>query len=73
MSADTQPEEDTFLGAIDTVTGSSNPWTTDILLNGESLQFKVDTGADVTVIPVRSYSENRDGPLSSPDKTLSGH
>ena len=71
MSADTQPEEDTFLGAIDTVTGSSNPWTTDILLNGESLQFKVDTGADVTVIPVRSYSENRDGPLSLPDKTLS--
>ena len=64
MSADTQPEEDTFLGAIDTVTGSSNPWTTDILLNGESLQFKVDTGADVTVIPVRFYSENRDGPLN---------
>ena len=72
MSADTQPEEDTFLGAIDTVTGSSNPWTTNILLNGESLQFKVDTGADVTVIPMRSYSENRDGPLSLPDKTLSG-
>ena len=41
-------------------------------MNGESLQFKVDTGADVTVIPVRSYSENRDGPLSLPDKTLSG-
>ena len=61
----------TFLGSTDTVTGSSKSWTINILLNGESLQFKANTGADVIVIPVRSYPENRDGPLSLPDKMLS--
>ena len=55
LSADTQKEEDAFLGAIDTVTDNTKSWTTDILLNGQMLQFKVDTGADVTVIPVKSY------------------
>ena len=54
------------------MTGCSKPWITDILLNDELFQFKVDTGADVTVIPEKSYSETRDGPLSVPDKTLSG-
>ena len=72
LSADTPKEGDAFLGTIDTVTDSTKSWTTDILLNGQMLQFKVDTGADVTVIPVKSYSEIRDGPLSLPDKTLSG-
>ena len=72
LSANTHEQEDTFLGSIDTVTDSSKPWITDILVNDESLQFEVDTGADVTVIPVKSYSEIRDGPLSLPDKTLSG-
>ena len=72
LSANTHEQEDTFLGSIDIVTDSSKPWITDILVNGESLQFKVDTGADVTIIPVKSYSEIRDGTLSLPDKTLSG-
>ena len=61
MSANTHEQKDTFLGSIDTVTDSSKPWITDILVNGESLQFKVNTGADVTIIPVESYSEIRDG------------
>ena len=72
MSANTHEQEDTFLGSIDTVTDRSKPWITDILVNGESLQFKVDTGADVTAILVKSYSEIQHGPLSLPDKTLSG-
>ena len=72
LSAKTKDDEDAFLGAIDTVTGFSKPWITDILLNDELFQFKVNTGADVTVIPEKSYLETRDGPLSVPDKTLSG-
>jgi len=36
------------------------------------VQFKVDTGANVTVIPEKYYSENQDGSLSLPKKTLSG-
>ena len=72
LSAKTKDDEDAFLGAIDTVTGFSKPWITDILLNDELFQFKVNTGADVTVIPEKSYLETCDGPLSVPDKTLSG-
>ena len=72
MSATTTNDEDAFLEAIDKVTGCSKPWITDILLNDELFPFKVDTGADVMVIPEKSYSETRDGPLSVPDKTLSG-
>ena len=53
LSANTTNDEDVFLGAIDTVTGCSKPWITDILLNDELFQFKVDTGADVTVIPAQ--------------------
>ena len=72
LSADTPKEGDTFLRAMDTLTYTTKLWTTDILLNGQMLQFKVGTGADVTVIPVKSYSEIQDGPLALPDKTLSG-
>ena len=72
LSAITKDDEDAFLGAIDTVTGCSKPWITDVLLNDELFQFKVDTGADVMVIPEKSYSETRDGPLSVADKSLSG-
>ena len=39
----------------------SNPWVTELTLSG---QFKIDTGADVTVIPNTEYSRSRDGPLS---------
>jgi len=35
-------------------------------------EFKIDTGADVTVIPEHVYKESRDGPLSSSDRILCG-
>ena len=37
----------------------------DLTLNGHSVQFKIDTGADVTVIRETEYNEVRDGPLQS--------
>ena len=41
-----------FLGAIETESPSSNrSWTVPLLLNGISFSFRIDTGADVTVIP----------------------
>ena len=45
---------------------------TELTLNGQAVQFKNDTGADVTVIPNTEYSRSRDGPLSPADRTLSG-
>ena len=44
----------------------------ELTLNGQAVQFKIDTGADVTVIPNTKYSRSRDGPLSPADRTLSG-
>ena len=59
--------DDKFLGTVTIGTAKSptdsDPWKVQLNLNNRSLDFKVDTGADVTVIPERSYSASRDGEL----------
>ena len=37
------------------VRGDETSWKITLQLNGQPCQFKVDTGADVTVIPEDSY------------------
>ena len=56
-------EEETFLGTVNSANaiGASAPWLVEVKVNGEDVKFKVDTGADVTVIPERIYGERRDG------------
>ena len=70
-----QTEQEDFLGAIHVDTADTdhrdNPWTAAIDLNERELTFKIDTGADVTVISHSDYSEESDGPLSPPSKRLS--
>ena len=45
-----------FLGRVNTDTvSSSKPWTAVVQLNKRALEFKVDTGADVTMIPESAY------------------
>ena len=39
-------------------------------LNKCDLEFKIDMGADVTVIPEKLYKENRDGPLKRTTENL---
>ena len=65
---------DAFLGAVETaaVETQNTPWVTTLTLNGRTLQFKIDTGADATVIPEADYREERDGPLSPSDQVLTG-
>lgn len=68
--------DDTFLGTI-TVDAAEDslgvaPWTTTLVLNGSRVNFKIDTGADVTVIPEALYSEDRDGPLTLSPRVLTG-
>jgi len=41
-------------------------------LNNRRLNFKIDTGADVTVISEEEYCEKIDGPLQPTDRALSG-
>ena len=52
--------------------GGSQPWTVVLGLNSSQTEFKIDTGADVTVVPEHVYNESRDGPLSSSDRILRG-
>ena len=55
--------------AIDAV---HNPWVTSVNLNKRAIPFKIDTGADVTVISDADYNKGTDGPLSTCSKQLSG-
>ena len=59
--ADASFELDDFRGylclgvkSIGTVTGA---WMTNTKVNGRELRFKIDTGADVTVIPEKVYKQ----------------
>ncbi|CAB4024099.1 Transposon Tf2-6 poly [Paramuricea clavata] len=57
-------EEDVyFLGEVvhlDTINKSGNkPWTADIKVNETNILFKIDSGADVTVIPLTVYQQRK--------------
>ena len=51
MISDTHEEKlvDNFLGAVHSSEGKA--WTVNLYLNDTQLEFKIDTGAEVTVIP----------------------
>lgn len=42
-------DESLFLGTV--AVAGQDPWTVNLLLSNKKVQFKIDTGADVTVIP----------------------
>ena len=69
-------EEFVFLDTVHTeiavIDGGTKPWTIDIQLNGDLTEFKIDTGADVTVIPATMYKEPRDKRLQPAGKILQG-
>ena len=63
---------DTVHSEISVVNDGAKPWTINIQLNGDILEFKIDTGADVTVIPATIYKESRDTSLQPAGKVLRG-
>ncbi len=69
-------DADVFLGTVHADTAAIDsegaPWTTTLLLNNRNLEFKIDTGADVTVIPETEYSEEQDGILRPSERVLTG-
>ena len=72
-----ESKDDIFLGTVnasaDTISSTGSPWVHSRLNpNGHSVQFKIDTGADVTVIKETEYNEAQDGSLQSSKTTLSG-
>ena len=63
---------DTVSLEIAAVNGGTKPWIIGIHLNGNPIEFKIDTGADVTVIPATAYRESRDNKLQPAGKVLRG-
>ena len=56
--------QDEFLGVIhsetDSLSSTEAPWTTKLELNGRNIEFKINTGADVTVISEQEYISKQD-------------
>ena len=58
-------DSDVFLGTIhsdmDAISAEGIPWTTNITLNNRNLEFKIETGANVTIIPEADYRKDQGG------------
>ena len=67
--SDTQHDEEFFLGELTELAavqaGAGDSWKAKVKLNGQLAEFKVDTGADVTVIPPSVYYSLKPTPLLS--------
>ena len=62
-----------YLGEVST-NEHTKPWMVDMSLGSTPVRFKIDTGADVTVIPDNIYKkcQHECEPLGKPDKVLHG-
>ena len=67
--------DEIFLGevVIDAVSTSQQPWQAEISMNDSPVNFKIDTGADVSVIPAELFSELKNSvALKHTNKVLLG-
>ena len=64
-------ETEAFLGAV-WDTERHNPWITTLLVYGKPVEFKIDTGADVTVMPKRVFDSLPGDTLKPAKKILCG-
>ena len=67
-----QVDHDFFLSTIDNICLTTKPWTADVKVNGMLIRFKVDTGADVTAIPLKIFQKLVGIKLHPPKKVLHG-
>ncbi len=44
-----------FLGSVQSEDAPIPPWTVDIVMEGKTINCKIDSGADATVISEKSY------------------
>jgi hypothetical protein len=49
-----------------------NTWQAEVCVNNKSLKFRLDTGADATVLPAVTYIRLSRDPLSPADRLLCG-
>ena len=73
QSSPVREDVDEFLGTIETESVTPNTsWTIPLLLNDISIDFKIDTGADVTVIPESVFKHLKNTMLQPCMCSLSG-
>ena len=70
-------QEEVFIASIDEqlaiVDAGDNPWVVTISINGSPVEFKIDTGADVSVISDTTYKAlAKKTPLKPAKKFLTG-
>ena len=67
------PDTSVFLGEISGDSMRAHPWKAEILVNGDPVSFKLDSGADVSVISEKTYGLlSIQEKLLPPDKKLYG-
>ena len=72
MDLEDGPSSDNaFMGTVGDLS-SHNPWAVTLELHGNSIEFCIDTGAEVTVVSKQTYEQIGCPPLLSPDRTLRG-
>ena len=69
-----QEESELFLGEvhIDHLKSGNNQWKADIMVNDQLVNFKIDSGADVSVLPVHTYEKLENTKLQPTSKVLLG-
>ena len=71
-------DDDGFLGTVTAQVQTSSskvgidPWMVELLLNGSPVQFKIDTGADVIVLPESTFKQLSGIALQQASRSLSG-
>ena len=71
LEEDDYCDEDAYLGTIEEVE-SSSPWYISLKIKNENIRFKIDTGADLTVIPEDVFHKLGKFPLRNTTKRLFG-
>ena len=62
--------KEAFLGAVGAE--QSNPWLVKVRLMNQTVEFHIDTGAEVSVIPQQLYQKLGRPPLTRANQTLKG-
>ena len=66
--------EEPFLGTIEEISAHENrdQWMVELQLNGQPVQFKIDTGADVTAVSEEIFSKLQGVTLRKTNRSLHG-
>ena len=72
LDSSTLDSDNNFLGAVETNTADKPTWSVTVSINSVDVNFKIDTGADVTVIPESVFKKLNGVELQPCSRSLSG-